>query len=640
MAGPRQAKDMPIQFAPGIVSNLPDRDATNRYKASNRVRWHKGLPEKLGGWIRQTLIGANDGVYIGVARALHDWSSLDTQQWIGIGTNCKLYVVNNGRLSDITPMRKASNLSAALSVTMGSPTITISDPDHRARTGDHLTITASAPIGGFDVSGVYDIASIPTPDSITVTFGQNFNSTELGGGSVTIEYDISCGLAINGELLGYGTGLYGAGTYGTPRPVGSGVPARMRTWSLQNWGEDLLGAPSDGELYWWDRTLGPNSRAALIAEAPGAIQRMLVNPQNRHVILLGCVGLDGVPDPMRVRWCEQENFRVWDPQLSQTAGGKRLDYGSRLVTGIASRSTNYIWSDTMMYSLQYVGRPDIFIPVELGTVKIVGPNAAADKEGIAFMMAFDDFLVYDGTLRVMVCELHTTIFGDEDRNIEGKFDRTQAEAVYCATYSPKNEVTWHYPGTDGLTYYITYNTVLDCWYGGLMTRTAYHDVSEAITGYKTNPYAVNGGYLYKHEVGTDEVEGTVTTPQAWFLETYDVNAGGSDAVFLINFVVPNFDRLTGGMRLLLKKKAKPRQPTYQIRGPYAIEEDTLELSVRCKASQIALRFESRGEPGEDWRMGTFQLNSTPYGGRVGAHIEEVPLVLPGPPILAGEIVAR
>lgn len=640
MAGQRASKHTPIPFAPGVISNLTDRDATNRYKDSNRVRWHKGLAEKVGGWVRQTLIGANNGVYIGVARALQDWASIDTQQWIAIGTHCKLYLCNNSTLSDITPLRKASNTTASLSVTAGSAAITINDPDHRARTGDHIRLYTTAPIGGFTVDGVYDIASIPTPDSIVITFTSNFNATEIGGGSVTVEYDVTCGLPENGELRGYGTGLYGDGTYGTPRPVGSGVPQRMRTWSLDNWGEDLLAVPSDGELYWWDRTTGPNSRSVLVADAPTGIQRMLVNAKVGHVVLLGCSNLDGTPDPMRFRWCAQGDFNIWDPTLSKTAGGGRFDKGSRLITGIASRGTNYVWSDTFMYSLQYVGSPDIFLPGDLGSCKIVGPNAAIDVNGVVFFMAFDDFFIYDGTLRIVICEIHTKIFGDENRNIEGLFDRTQAEGVYAVSYQAKSEVTWFYPCTDGLIRYATYNYVLDCWYPGTMERTAYHDVSEAITGYKTNPYGVNGGYLYKHEIGTDEVEGATTTPQAWFLETYDINAGGSDAVMLWNFIVPNFDRLSGSMRLLLKKKAKPRQPTYQVRGPYTIGESTLELSVRCKASQIAMRFESAGNVGEDWRMGVFQVNATPYGGRVGAHIEDEVATSPEAPVLSGEVTMQ
>lgn len=637
MAGQRQAKDHDLVFQPGVVTVLTDRDARGRWKDSNRVRWHKSLAEKLGGWVRQTLTGANSGIYIGIARALHDWSSLDTQQWIGVGTNCKLYLINNGTLFDVTPLRKSSNTINSLSVSLGSATITVVDPDHRADVGDHVIITASAPLGGFAVSGTYDIDSIIDPDTYTVTFTSNFSNTETGGGSVTVEYDISCGLEQNGELLGYGTGEYGVGTYGTPRPVGSGVPARMRIWSLDSWGEDLVASPSDGELYWWDKTTGPNSRAVLIANAPTGIQRILVNPENRFLIALGCSGLDGVFDPMRVRWCSQEDFNTWIPTLENTAGGKRLDYGSRLITGVRTSTQILVWSDTQLYSMQFVGAPLVFGFLEKGACKIVGPNAAIDVNGVVYFFGFDDFFVYDGTLRVIPCDVHTRVFGDEGRNTPGDFDRTQAEAVYCASYMAKNEVTWFYPSTAGGMRYVTLNYSAEnpCWYYGQMERTAYHDVSEAITGYKTNPYGVNGGYLYKHEVGTDEVEGATTTPQAWYLESYDNNVGGSDAIVLVNFIVPNFARLSGSMRMTLKKKSKPRQPTYQIRGPYLIEEDTVESSVRCKASQIALRLESNGETGEDFRMGIFQINATPYGGRMGRHSDDVSIP-PGPVVLFAE----
>jgi len=639
MAGRRQVKDTDLLFQPGVVTNLTDRDARGRWKDSNRIRWHKGLAEKIGGWVRQSLAGVNGGVYIGVARALHDWSSLDTQQWISIGTNCKLYVINNATLFDITPLRRSSNTMNSLSVTMGSNVITVTDPDHRASDGDHVTITSSSMVGGFLVNGSFDIEAVIDPDTYTVLFSSNFSNTETGGGSVTIEYDVSCGLESNGELLGYGTGNYGEGTYGTPRPVGSGVPARMRTWSLDNWGEDLVASYSDGEFYWWDKTTGPNSRSVLIPQAPTDIQRMIVNPENQHAIAIGCSGLDGVADPMLIRWCSQGDFTDWIPTNENTAGDKRLSFGSRMITGIKSRSQNYLWSDTQMYSMQYVGPDFIFTFTPLGACKIVGPNAAVDVNGVAYFMGFDDLFVYDGTLRVIPCDVHTHIFGD-DRNTEGDFDRTQAEGVYCSSFMAKNEVTWFYPSSSGGISYVTINYSSDnpCFYYGRMNRTAYHDVSEAITGYKTNPYGVNGGYLYKHEFGKDEVEGDTTNPQEWFLESYDNNVGGSDAVLLINTIIPNFDRLSGSMLMTLRKKAFPRQSAYQDRGPYLIGENSLKINVRCKAAQIALRLESNGATGEDFRMGVFQVLATPYGGRVGFNEENPPPepTPPGPVILSAQ----
>lgn len=637
MSGPREAKLVDLNFAPGVVTNLTDRDS-GRWKDSNRVRWHKGLAEKIGGFERITLTGANGGVMIGTVRALHDWTSLDTQQWVACGSECKLYLVNNGILSDITPLRKASNIVDPFTTTNGSAVVTVADVDHRANDGDHITVYSTSAVGGLTISGPYTIVAVLTPDSYTITAASNATSGATGGGSTTIEYDISCGLAENGELLGYGTGDYGEGTYGTARAVGTGVPAKMRTWSLDNWGEDLVASFTNGELYWWEKTNGPNSRAALVPNAPTDIQRILVNPENRHLIAVGCSGLDGVADPMRVRWCEQENFDAWDPVAFVTAGGKRLDYGSRLIAAVKSRSQNYLWSDTQMYAMQYVGPDVIFTFIPLGACKIVGPNAAVDVNGVVFFMVFDDFMIYDGTLRVLECDVHTRIFGDEDRNVEGDFDRTQAEAVYCASYTAKNEVTWFYPTTDDTIRYVTFNysPTGACWYHGQMPRTAYHDVSEAITGYKTNPYAVNGGYLYKHEVGTDEVEGATTTPQDWFLESYDNHVGGSDAIMLINAITPNFDRMSGRMKMLLRAKVFPREAAYRDKGPYTITTSTVDIGVRQKGSQIALRLYSAGAIGEDFRLGSFQVLATPYGSRSGRNVETFYILHETGPIVGEE----
>lgn len=642
MAGERKARDNDLPYQPGVVTNVPPRDAIGRFKDSNRIRWFKGLPEKIGGWVRQTLGGKV--TYIGIARALHDWTSLDTQKWVAIGTNCKLYLVNNEVLYDVTPMRKASNTVDSLSVTLGSPIITVHDPDHRANEGDHITLIASAAIGGFEVNGSYDIDEVIDPDTYTVTFSQNFSSTATGGGFVTVEYDVSCGLPYNGELLGYGTGVYSAGTYGTPRAVGTGVPARMRTWSLDNWGEDLVGAYSDGELYWWDRTNGPNSRAQLVSAAPTGIQRMLVNPENRHIILLGCSGLDGIFDPMRVRWCSQEDLNTWIPTQENTAGGKRLDYGSRLVTGIRSRTQNLIWTDSQLYAMQYVGAPYVFGFNPLGACKIVGPNAAIDVNGTVYFMVFNDFMVYDGTLRVLPCEVHTRVFGDADRAIEGDFDETQAEGVYCSSYMAKNEVTWFYPTRTGGIRYVTLNYSADnpCWYFGEMTRTAYRDGQEILPGKRTNPYGVNNGYLYLHETGKNEVEGATITPQDWWLETYDNHAGGSDAVVLMHRMVPNFSRITGEMRMRLYLKAYPMESAYRERGPFTVSAATPTIDARAKAAQLAIRWESAGGLDEDFRMGMWQINGTPYGGRMGVtstvfFLTPPVLYLQGAPILLASL---
>lgn len=607
MAGPRKAELKDLVFQPGVMTNATPRSAHGKWKDSNRVRWHKGFAEKIGGWIRLALAGVNGGVYLGVCRALHDWASLDKQLWIGMGTHCKLYLVNNNVLYDITPARKTSNLANPFTTTAASAIVVVTDVDHRASTGDYITVSDAAAVGGLTLAGSYQILNILTPDTYRITAVAVASGSATGGGTPSITYDIYCGLPENGELFGYGTGVYqadpytpGSGTghnpvdstsptsYGTPRGAGLGVPAAMRVWSLDNWGEDLVGSFTDGEIYWWDKTNGPNSRATLIQEAPTNVQRILVNPENRFLIAIGCSGLDGVPDAMRVRWCSQENFNDWTPTLNNTAGGKRLDYGSRLVTGLRSRGQNLIWSDTQLYAMQYLGpNSEVFGFQPLGACSIVGPNAAIDVNGIAYFMGFDDFFIYDGTLRPMICDVWTQVFED--------FDRTQAQAVYCFSYIPKNEVEWLYVSSLGVRY-VAYNYVEECWYYGTMPRSAYHGVSPVMTGYLTNPYAVDSGYMYEHEVGTDEGEGTTTNAMSWFLESWDIGSG-SDKFILLSEIVPDFERLLVGCRVLIKYKYNPRDADYSIDGPYDIDESTQRIDPRVRGSQIAIRLENAAASG-------------------------------------------
>lgn len=608
--GQRAAKQYPLNFQPGVYTNAADRDARNRWKSSNNVRWHKGLPEKIGGFERIALTGHNNGVYIGVARALHDWSSLDGQQWIAVGTHCKLEIVNNGQLSDITPVRKTSNVTNPLVTAIGTPTVTVNDPDHRAAVGDYVSITATSAVGGLTIAGDYRIITVVNPDRFTITAAGNATSTATGGGGTSLTYDIGCGLSSNGELLGYGTGRFGEGTYGTPRAVGSGVPARLRIWSMGSWGEDLVASPNDGELYFWDRSNGPNTRATRIDEAPTNIQRILVNPEDRVVIAIGCSGLDGIADPMRVRWCDIEDFNTWIPTDENSAGGKRLDYGSRLVTGIRSRDQHLIWSDLQLYAMLFLGPggTDLFGFRPLGKCSIVGPNAATDANGEAYFMCFDDFFIYDGTLRALPCDVHTQVFGD--------FDRTQAEKVTCTWYESKNEVRWDYPSLSGNgenDRWVAYNREMKCWYTGSIVRTAYHGISAAITGYMTNPYGANNGYLYKHETGTDEVDGS-TTVMAWHLESFDINVEGMSEHIFITGMTPNFDSIAGSILLYFKKKKFPRSP-YQVRGPYTIDESTLSLNPRVRGAQIAMRLEAGAAVGQDLRFGVMTIDATGHGFR-------------------------
>lgn len=619
MSGQRAAENVDLFFEPGFFSIVPPRLAKNHWIDGDRVRFHLGFAEKMGGWEYVPLLqgAVTPAQYIGTARAVHDWSSLDTQQWIAIATNKKLYLVNNGRLYDITPLRKTSNVTNVITTTNASNIVTITDTDHRADVGDYVTIVGASAVGGITIDGSYEIKSIPVGgNSFTIQHSVAASSGATGGGSFSIQYDISAGLDSNGELLGYGTGAYGAETYGTPRTAGTGITARLRTWSLENWGEDLVASYTDGEIFHWDRTSGPNSRARLIQNAPKSVQRILVNPENRHLIALGGQLNNTESDPMRVRWCSQEDFDTWnvDPDdTSNTAGSKRLDYGSRLITAIKTRKANYIWSDTQMYVMQFVGPNDIFGFDPVGTCKIVGPNAAIDANGVVYFMAHDNFYLYDGVLQQLPSAVWNVLFKDAATRI----DREQLEKVHASTYLSKNEVKWLYAseaGTGECDRYVIYNYALQCWYYGTESRTAYRDISEAISGNVKDPYGVNGGYLYRHEVGMDQVEASGTTAQAWYLRSADLSRGGSDRFQLLNKLTPEWQRLNGNITITGYSKQKPNQAAYTAKGPYTHADTDDEYDLRVRGPQISIKLAGNVLT-QDMRLGNFQALVTMYGQR-------------------------
>lgn len=644
MAGPRAASLQDLQFLPGFNSNPTQRDAAKRWYRGDRVRFANGMPEKIPGSLAMTMVDEAEAAttYIGTARAVHDWVSLDGQKWIAIGTHKKLYLFSSARLYDITPMRKASNLSGGITTTNASAVVTITDIDHRAEPGDYIRIYDATAVGGLTLSGQYLVLGITDPDNFTITAASAASSGATGGGSFTIEYDISAGLDSNGEGLGYGTADYGEGTYGTPRGVGTGVTIKLRTWSLDNYGEDLIANYRDGAIYRWDRSNGPNSRAEVIANSPRSAKRTLVNGTSGFVLALGSVDTFGNPDAMRVTWNEQNDLETWlsienvnDPNITN-AGGKRLDYGSEIITGLKTRSGNLVWTDTFLYGAQYLqGDPNGFGFPEYGACSIVSPNAAAELGGRVYTMCFDDFMLFDGVLQIMPCEVYDYVFED--------FDRDQADKVFAVTNRKNNEIWWFYPsltGTGECDRYVVWNDTEKCWYYGSWSRTAMRDIALGASGY---PFAASGGRLHLHEIGTDEVVGATTTVPAWFLESCELAIGGSDMNYIVRQFVPNFKRQTGTMLMTLKSKGFPQEPTYSTAGPYSLTSGTLQKSVTIAGSIIVFRFDSNAEAGEDFRFGIPQALPIPHGRRrgrgqyVNVDSDTAP-VAPSAPVLSGAFV--
>jgi hypothetical protein len=599
---------IPLKIAPGFYSETGDRDAVGRWKTGDRVRFKNSLPEKMGGWEEVELTGAE---MVGIDRREHEWASLDGQPWLAQGTSRKLFIINRGIRYDITPIRRTITLNDPFSTTNGSAVVTVDDVLHGAETGDFVRFSGASAVGGITIDGEYAV-TVLNGNQYTITHSIAASGAATGGGAVVTEYDINTGLDSAEQAHGWGTCTYGTGTYGTRRGNCSAIILGPRIWSLDNFGEDLLASPRGGALYWWDRSLGPGSRAVLVETAPQTIERMLVSPSGDQVIALGAFdSVAGSPDKMLIRASALGTFAEWelpvDPDEDTTVFDYRLSAGSRIITGFKTRGGVVVQTDKATY-LMRADPNEVFSigdPVATGNPP-AGPNASIDVDGTGFWFSFDKFMVFDGVQAELPCDVWGFVF-DNDAAAQGKspgFNKDQADKVYLY-YNPKgDEITALYPSLNSTENdrYLCFNKTLRVWYYGSIARTAMSTGGIAFT----LPYgSAPTGELFLHE-GVPDADGELMGD---YIESWDMQISDGAAATHINMYIPDFKRWVGTMRLQLMVKDRPNQVSYTT-STYDMEDDTIEQGVHVAGRQIAVRFGSV-ELGSSWRMAPGTLLGQP-----------------------------
>jgi hypothetical protein len=509
--------DLPI--GPGQYTEQSERGAQGRWYTMDKVRFRKGLAEKIGGWVQI------DPQFVGTARRLLDWASLDAKNWSAIGTDKKLYLWQAGDLYDITPLRRTVTLAAPFETFTGETRVRVTDVASGVQVGDYVTFS-NAIVGGasnITVDGEYTVNAVIDPDTYEITH----NDTAVTGGSgegglsVLAEYQISVGGESVVSATGYGTGPYGAESYGTAR-TGSNFVIGIRTWSLDTWGEDLLACPRGGKIYWWDRSNGTGQRAvALGGDAPPTVQHMIVSQRDRHIIALGAYDyFNNADDPLLIRWSSTEDLNDWVPTSTNTSGDLRLYSGSKIVSGVRSRLETVIFTDVSVHTLPFVGGFDVFgLNIVGENVSILGPNAAVPIDHRVLFMAESDFYIYDGIVKVLNCDVRNFVYG--------KLNTVQRDKVYGGLNREFNEVWWFYPSFDS-----------DAWVqqdlslglpSGYETATA-SPFSEVIIQVAWDEYrsSENGGYIIQRMLDESGYRSSINKD---FGGTGDFSAIGFDEVY-------------------------------------------------------------------------------------------------------------
>ena len=629
---------MPLQkfiFNPGINKEGTAYTAENGWFDGNLVRFRKGFPEKIGGWAKNSL-----NAYQGTGRKLHAWVNLQGTRFLGIGTRLKLYIQEGDAFYDVTPLRLTTSAGdVTFSASNGSSTITATDTNHGAVAGDFVTFSGAATLGGLVTAAVlnqeYEVATVTSANAYTftakdtsgTTVTANASDSGNGGSSVVGAYQINIGLDTYVQGSGYGSGTWGGGTFGSVSALSAS--SQLRVWSIDNFGEDMLSCVRAGGIFFWDNSDTVSVRAKALEDLtsanlpPTVGLQVLVSDIDRHAIVLGADPIDSagvartsVVDPLLIAFCDQENILEWEPKSTNTAGSLRLSSGSQIIGGIRARQEVLIWTDTSLYSLQFIGPPLTFgLNLINEGVGLIGPNAAVNSPAGIFWMDRKGFYVYNGSVQNIPCSVHSYVF--DDINEEQNFQ------FFGFLNRQFNEVGWFYSSSDSNlpNRYAVFNYVDNVWSIGQLDRTAWID-----EGIENNPRAAGAAsssyYIYDHETGNDADGSPMTNV---YIESGDFDIGEGEEFQFIRRMIPDV-RFTGtggsGQQIntVLKTRNYPGD-SLATDSTSAFTATTTKIDMRARARQAVVRFESDDDASEGiqlgvgFRVGGTRLDLRPNGRR-------------------------
>ena len=612
-----------LQFQPGVNRERTSYSNEGGYRASDRVRFRQGYPEQIGGWVKNST-----NQFLGTARALHPFVTLDSTTYIGVGTNLKYYLQSGGGFTDITPIRSTVSLSGPMSCSNGSTTLTVTHSSHGAAANDFVTFSSATALGGNVTAAIlnaeHQIAAIIDANTYTIELSVTANSSDSGnGGIVGAVYQINTGLDTVLFGTGWGAGPWSSDGWGSASTQSVAI-GTLRLWSHDNFGEDLLINVRDGAIYHWDAT-APSNRAVVVTSISGATsapqiaKQVLVSDKDRHVIAFGCDSetAAGTQDPLLIRFSSSESFTDWAATPTNTAGDLRLGSGTTFVTAVETNRETLVWTDVSLHSMQFIGPPFTFgINQIASNISIMSPNSAISVQDTVFWMGIEDFYVYAGNTQKLPCTVRSYVFDD--------INLLQRDKITVGSNSSFGEVWWFYPSASSNENdrYVVFNYEQKIWYYGNLVRTAWID-----RGVEDFPIAAGADrFLFLHENGLDDGANDPATALNSSIETSPVDISDGDNFMFIRRMIPDltFDGSTEGspvVAMTLQTRNFPgttfnEQSAHNVTrsSTSPVEQFTEQVHVRLRGRSVALKVENT-TTGVQWRLGSPRIDVRPDGRR-------------------------
>jgi hypothetical protein len=421
-------------------------------------------------------------------------------------------------------------------------------------------------------------------------------------------------------------------------------------WVLDNYGTKLIALIYNGACFEWDAAASAavNNRATILANAPTASRHVLVSTPDRHLVFFGTettIGTTSTQDDMYIRFSSQESINATDSytvKANNTAGTQRLADGSKIMGAIKGRDAIYVWTDTALFLMKFVGQPFTFSFEQVGTnCGLFGKNACMEVDGTAYWMSENGFFAYDGQLKSLPCLVEDHVYDD--------LNSTSRDLVNAGLNNLFGEIQWFYctSASDAVDRVVTYN-YLDStlkrpiWTTGTLPRTAWADSSVFNKPHATyyNPsdnasFDVTGNtdgstIYYKQETGTDQVlAGGVTTAVIGTITSGDFDItqkksstgssvgmpdlrGDGEFIMRISRFIPDFISQTGNTKISFTTRDYPHSTGTTT--DYSVSKTTTKKDTRLRARSIAMTI-ANTTTSEDWKLGTFRLDIHPGGRR-------------------------
>jgi hypothetical protein len=489
-----------VDLAPGVYANGTNRQAKNRWRLSNLVRWPDGPNlQPVGGWASRVTSGALSGM----ARAAVPWMDNTSTRWLGIGTHTGLYVQSaSGAISDVTP----------------------------------------------------------------VGFTPGYPDATTGGG--------------------FGSGVYGASTYGTPRvSIQNTTPASV--WNLDTWGQYLVGCMQpEGNLYIWE--LDTAQPAQVIANAPDQCVGLAVTDE-RFIFALR---------ERNVAWCAKGDETDWNPTSLNEAGDLDIDTSGQIVCGKSITGGTLIFTTADVWEAKYQGLPTVYGFYKAGSdCGVISKQAPVVLDSRCVWMGNDQFYIYNGFVQSLPCDVADYVFSN--------INRQQISKVTGWHNSGFGEVWWCYPSgsSNENDRYVVWNYQRNIWYFGTLSRTC-----GVVSGVFQYPIAIDAdGGIWEHENGWNWSGATPYAQSGPF--EWPGPMGGSDKRTLVRGFVGD-EAVQGQSQVTFYGREWPNADATTF-GPYTIT--TAPVDVLFSTRNLEMRIDVT--TAADARVGIYQMDVVPVGKR-------------------------